>query len=595
MNAERLDLLRHELRDREVQGFIVPCTDPHLGEYMPPHDQRLAWLTGFTGSAGIAIVLENAAMVFSDGRYTLQLASQTDPALWQRGHMIETPPAEWLAKQLDGRTKRIGYDPRLISQEALKRYTDRGIDMAPLIPNPIDAVWADQPPPPAAPARIQPLEHAGHSAADKREAIAALLRAEAQDAAVLSDPASINWLLNLRGADVEFTPFALCFALIGADSHVDLFIDSAKLTPSVHAWLGNAVSVRPPAELPGALAARAGQRVRVDPAGTSAWFAQTLREAGASVIDGADPCLLPKALKNLTEQEGARAAHLRDAVALCRFLHAMFTRVGMTEMSAAALLDGMRAEHPAYRGESFPAISGAGEHGAIIHYRVTPETDRPINPNEAYLIDSGGQYEDGTTDVTRTLWTGPAPAPSALRDHYTRVLAGHLEISALIFPEGIAGPHIDMIARTALWRVGLDYDHGTGHGVGSYLSVHEGPAGIARTAKPVPLAAGMILSNEPGYYLPGEYGIRIENLLLVKPALLPNARKPFLRFETLTLAPYDRALIEPGLLTPAQRQQVDVYHARVFDEVGRLLPPQASAWLAAACAPLTIPCPASEP
>jgi Xaa-Pro aminopeptidase len=586
MSANRLDLLRHELRAYGVQGFIVPCTDPHLGEYMPPHDQRLAWLTGFTGSAGIAIVLETAAIVFSDGRYTLQLTAQTDPALWQRGHMIETPPSEWLAGQLDGRAAPIGYDPRLISADALKRYTDRGIDMVPLIPNPIDAIWADQPPPPAAHARIQPLEHAGQSAADKREAIAGQLRADNQDAAVLSDPASINWLLNLRGGDVEFTPFALSFALIGADGHVELFIDPAKLTSSVHAWLGNAVSVRAPDELPAALAARAGQRVRVDPAGTAAWFAQTLRAAGASVIDGADPCLLPKALKNPTEQEGARAAHLRDAVAMCRFLHAMSARKGMTEMSAAALLDGMRAEHPAYRGESFPAISGAGEHGAIIHYRVTPETDRPINPNEAYLIDSGGQYEDGTTDVTRTLWTGPAPAPSAMRDHYTRVLAGHLDIAALHFPEGIAGPHIDTLARTALWHVGLDYDHGTGHGVGSYLSVHEGPAGIARTAKPIPLAAGMILSNEPGYYLPGEYGIRIENLLLVKPALLPNARKPFLRFETLTLAPYDRALIEPSLLTPAQRAQIDAYHARVLESVAPLLPAETVLWLAGACAAL---------
>jgi Xaa-Pro aminopeptidase len=586
MNAERLHLLRHELRARSVAGFIVPCTDPHLGEYLPPHDQRLAWLTGFDGSAGLAIVLESVAIVFSDGRYTLQLASQTDPALWQRGHMIETPPADWLAKQLDGRAAPIGYDPWLISADALKRYTDRGIAMVPLTPNPIDAVWADQPPPPTAPARIQALEHAGQSAADKRDAVAAQLRAERQDAAVLSDPASINWLLNLRGADVAFTPFALCFALIGADGHVDLFIDSAKITQAVHAWLGNAVSVRAPAELAAALAARAGQRVRVDPAGTSAWFAQTLREAGATVIDGADPCLLPKALKNPTEQDGARAAHLRDAVALCRFLHAMSASAGMTEMSAAALLDGMRAEHPAYRGESFAAISGAGEHGAIIHYRVTPETDRPINPDEAYLIDSGGQYEDGTTDVTRTLWTGPNPAPSALRDHYTRVLAGHLAIAALMFPEGVAGPHIDALARTALWHVGLDYDHGTGHGVGSYLSVHEGPAGIARTAKPVPLAAGMILSNEPGYYLPGEYGIRIENLLLVKPALLPNARKPFLRFETLTLAPYDRALIEPALLTPAQRAQVDAYHARVLAEVGPLLPAPEAAWLAGACAAL---------
>jgi Xaa-Pro aminopeptidase len=586
MSAERLEQLRNELRQRGVDGFIVPCTNPHLGEYMPPHDARLAWLTGFSGSAGIAIVLADIAMVMSDGRYVLQLASQTDGAVWQRGHMIETPPPEWLAALLGGRAARIGYDPWLISEDGLQRYTDRGIDMVPLAPNPIDAIWSDQPPPPLAPAVIQTLEHAGQSAADKREAIAAQLRADGQDAAVLSDPASINWLLNLRGADIDFTPFALGFALIGADARLDLFMDGAKLAGPVRAWLGNAVSVRPPTELGAALTERTGQRVRVDAGGSAAWFSQTLRAAGATVVAGTDPCLLPKALKNPVEQDGARAAHQRDAVALCRFLHAMDGATGMTELSAAALLAQCRAAAPAYRGESFAAISGAGEHGAIIHYRATPESDRPIRANELYLIDSGGQYEDGTTDVTRTLWTGPDPAPSALRDHYTRVLAGHLDLAALIFPEGIAGPHIDTLARTALWRVGLDYDHGTGHGVGSYLSVHEGPAGIARTAKLVPLAAGMILSNEPGYYLPGEYGIRIENLLLVKPALLPNARKPFLRFETLTLAPYASGLIEPALLTQAQRDLVDAYHSRVLDEIGPLLPPETAQWLAAACAKL---------
>jgi Xaa-Pro aminopeptidase len=586
MSAERLEQLRDELRRIGVEGFIIPCADPHLGEYMPEHDARLAFLTGFTGSAGIAIVLPDAAVVMSDGRYVLQLASQTDGSVWQQGHMTETPPPEWLAARLSGRAARIGYDPWLISEDGLKRYTDRGIEMVALEHNPIDAIWLDQPPPPVAPAAIHTLEHAGQSAADKREAIAAQLRKDGQDAAVLSDPASINWLLNLRGGDIEFTPFALGFALIGADARLELFMDNAKLSGPVRAWLGNAVAVRPPSELGAALAERAGQRVRVDPGGSSAWFSQTLIRAGCTVVAGADPCLLPKAMKNPVEQDGARAAHRRDAVALCRFLHALADAAALTELSAVALLDRCRAADPAYRGESFPAISGAGEHGAIIHYRATVKTDRPILPNEIYLIDSGGQYEDGTTDVTRTVWTGPDPAPSALRDHYTRVLAGHLDISALIFPEGIAGPHIDALARKALWQVGLDYDHGTGHGVGSYLSVHEGPAGIARTAKSVPLAPGMILSNEPGYYLPGEYGIRIENLLLVKPALLPNARKPFLRFETLTLAPYARALIEPALLTQAQRDQVDVYHTRVLDEVGPLLTADAACWLTAACAKL---------
>jgi Xaa-Pro aminopeptidase len=589
MFAERLSRLRLELARIGLDGFVVPCTDPHLGEYMPPHDQRLAWLTGFTGSAGFAIVLADHAIVFSDGRYVLQLAAQTDPALWARGHMIKTPPQDWLAGHLAGRPARIGYDPWLISEDVLGRYTDRGLDMVAVAANPIDAVWDDQPPPPAAPARIQTLNHAGEDAANKRERIAADLRAAGQDAAVLSDPASINWLLNLRGGDVEFTPFALSFALIGADGLVELFMDAAKLGAAERAWLGNAVAVHAPSDLAPALAGRAGQTVRVDPSGSAAWFGQTLRSAGATVVAGPDPCLLPKACKNEVEQQGARAAHARDAVALCRFLHAIEAGGSRyTELSAAGLLDQFRAADPAYRGESFPAISGAGPDGAIIHYRVTAQTDRPIAADEAYLIDSGGQYEDGTTDVTRTVWTGPSAAPDTLREHYTRVLMGHLDIAALVFPAGIAGPHIDTLARTALWQAGLDYDHGTGHGVGSYLSVHEGPAGIARTAKMVPLAAGMILSNEPGYYLPGAYGIRIENLLLVQPADLPATSKPFLRFETLTLAPYARALILPDLLTPAQRAQVDAYHARVLAEVGPRLPADAALWLEAACAPLPI-------
>ena len=584
MYHERLHRLRAELGRLGVSGLIVPSADPHLGEYRPPHDERLAWLTGFSGSTGIAIVLPEAAMVMSDGRYVLQLAEQTDAALWSRGHMMQTPPAEWLAARQPGR---VGYDPKLISEDALQRYLDCGLEMVPLSSNPIDTIWTDQPLPPIAPAAIQTLEHAGATAADKREAVAATLLADGVDAAVISDPASLNWLLNLRGADVAFAPFALGFAIMGADSRVELFMEGAKLGPAERAWLGNAVAVRPPDELAAALTTRAGQRVRVDAAGSAAWFGQVLRAAGATVVAGPDPCLLPKALKNPAEQDGARAAHLRDAVALCRFLHAMDGATGLTESTAAALLDHFRAADPAYRGESFPAISGAGPNGAIIHYRVTPQTDRVIGANEVYLIDSGGQYLDGTTDVTRTLWTGPDPAPTAIRDHYTRVLAGHLDLAALVFPEGIAGPHLDALARVALWRIGLDYDHGTGHGVGSYLSVHEGPVGIARTAKMVPLAAGMILSDEPGYYLPGEYGIRIENLLLVKPALLPNARVPFLRFETLTLAPYARALIEPGLLTPMQRANVDTYHARVVDEVGPLLSTETARWLATACAPLT--------
>jgi len=345
--------------------------------------------------------------------------------------------------------------------------------------------------------------------------------------------------------------------------------------------------VQPREALPGALARLAGRRVRVDAGGAPAWFAQRLRAAGAEVVAGMDPCLLPKACKNEVERQGARNAHARDAVAVCRFLRWLESAAGReSEMSAAERLLALRGEVARFRGESFPAISGAGPNGAVIHYRVTPESSRPIGADEVYLIDSGAQYTDGTTDVTRTVWTGPGTPPAMVRDRVTRVLKGHIAIATLVFPQGVAGAHLDGFARLALWQAGLDYDHGTGHGVGSYLSVHEGPVSLSRAARPVPLAAGMILSNEPGYYLPGAFGVRLENLLLVRPAELPDAAKPFLRFETLTLAPFDRRLIEPSLLTAAERAWLDGYHARVLAEVGPHLAADDRAWLAAACAPL---------
>ncbi len=586
--ADRLAALRARLAAAGLAGFIVPRADEHLGEYVPAAAERLAWLTGFTGSAGMAAVLADRAAVFTDGRYALQLEAETDAALWERAHITEAPPPAWLARHAP-KGEAIGYDPRLIGADGLARFTEAGLEMRPLAANPIDALWADRPAPPAAPAVAHPLRFAGRDSAAKRAEIAAQLSAAGQDAAVITDPASIAWLLNLRGADVPFVPVALGFALIDAAGRVRLYMDPAKLSAETRAFLGNEVATEPPSALEGGLRGMRGLRVRVDPQGSPVWFAAILREAGAMVVAGPDPCLLPKALKNETEQAGARAAHGRDAAALCRFLHWLSVAGPSgteTEASAAARLLSFRAALADFRGESFPAISGAGEHGAVIHYRVTPETDRRIGANEAYLIDSGAQFPDGTTDVTRTVWTGPGPAPARLRDHATRVLKGHIAVATLVFPAGTGGALLDSFARRALWQAGLDYDHGTGHGVGSYLSVHEGPAGLSRLARPVPLAAGMILSNEPGLYLPGAYGIRLENLLLVRPADLPGASRKFLAFETLTLAPFDRALIEPGLLEPSERAWVDAYHARVLAEVGSALDPAARAWLAGACAPL---------
>jgi Xaa-Pro aminopeptidase len=456
--------------------------------------------------------------------------------------------------------------------------------------NPIDAIWTDRPMPPLALAVPHVLEHAGRSAEEKREQIAALLRKATHDAAVISDPASIAWLLNIRGGDVPFTPFALGFALTHADGRTELFMDPSKLPGATRAWLGNSVSVAGREALAPALAHLGAKRVRVDTAGTPIWFAQTLRNAGAVVVAGPDPCLLPKACKNEIEQRGVRDAHRRDAVAVCRFLHFLAEngpRGSETEMSAAARLLAYRKQVADFRGESFPAISGAGEHGAIIHYRVTEDSNRPIRPNEVYLIDSGAQYLDGTTDITRTLWTGPDDPPQAVREQVTRVLKGHIAIATLVFPRGVGGAHIDAFARRALWQVGLDYDHGTGHGVGSYLSVHEGPVSLSRLAQSAPIEAGMILSNEPGYYLPGAHGIRLENLLLVRPAELQSACKPFLRFETLTLAPFDRRLIDPEMLDASELAWLNEYHARVMNELKPHLDAGTRDWLATACKEIT--------
>ncbi len=585
MSDTKLTALRAELTRQGLDGFIVPRADEHLGEYVPDSAERLSWLTGFTGSAGLAVVLADKAAAFTDGRYVLQLADQTDAALWERRHITEEPAPAWIAANAPAGAV-IGYDPLLISEEGLGRYTEAGLTLRPAAPNPIDAIWADRPAPPRAPAVPQALAQAGRGADDKRADIAALLRGAKQDAAVLTDPASVAWLLNIRGNDVPFTPFALGFAIVHADGDTELFMDPAKLPAATRAWLGNTVSVAGREALAPALARLAGKVVRVDATGSPVWFAQQLRAAGATVVAGPDPCLLPKARKNATEQQGMRDAHARDAVAMCRFLHWLDTHRGETEISAAEALLAFRQAVPLFRGESFPAISGAGEHGAIIHYRVTPESNRAIRANEVYLIDSGGQYLDGTTDITRTVWTGPDAAPADVRARVTAVMKGHIGIASAVFPQGVAGAHLDALARRALWAMGLDYDHGTGHGVGSYLSVHEGPVSISRAARPVAIAEGMVLSDEPGFYLPGHYGIRLENLLLVRDAELPAATKPFLRFETLTLAPFDTRLIDSDLLDPWERDWLNAYHARVLAEVGPALPAATQAWLMQACRPI---------
>ena len=499
----RLSAVREELARQNLAAFIVPRADEHLGEYVPPSAERLAWLTGFTGSAGLAIVSQTQAAIWSDGRYVLQLATETDPTLWTRLHLTDTPPPAYLAAQTQAGAK-VGYDPWLMSDDQLARFREAGLTLAPVTRNPIDAAWPDRPAPPTAAAIPHNESEAGESAAAKRTRLAETLRAAKQDAAVITDPASIAWLLNIRGEDLAHVPVALGFAILHADATAELFMDLQKLPQALRTTLGNQVAAAPREALQPALQALSGKRVRVDTTNSPAWVSDTLRSAGATITPGQDPCLAPKARKNPTEQQGARNAQHRDALALVRFLHWLRNAAGHeSELSAAAQLLRYRQQAANFRGESFPAISAAGEHGAIMHYRPTLESDRAILPDELYLIDSGAQYTDGTTDVTRTIWTGPGLPTAEFRDRYTRVLKGHIAIATLIFPEGVAGVRLDAFARAALWQAGLDFDHGTGHGVGSFLSVHEGPASISPHLRPAPLETGHDPVERTGLLSPG--------------------------------------------------------------------------------------------
>ena len=585
--AERLAALRAELARRGVAGFIVPRADEHQGEYVPAQAQRLAWLTGFTGSAGLALVLPEAAAIFVDGRYTLQAAAQVDEALYQHRHISEQPATEWIAVNLaPGQV--LGYDAWLHTLPELDRYraaAERaGGRLEPLDGNPLDAVWADRPGPPLATAEKHDLAFAGESAEAKRGRIAESLAGAGVEAAVLTAPDSIAWLLNIRGGDVEHTPLPLSFAIVRQDKSVELFIEPRKLAPGLAAHLGNAVSVASPDQFGPALGRLAGKRVLIDPSSAASWVFDRLAAAKAEVQRGADPCLLPKACKNAVEIEGTRRAHRRDGIALARFFAWLSRQNGIGELAASDRLEAFRREGEHFRDLSFPTISGAGPNGAIVHYRATPASERRLEPGSLYLVDSGAQYLDGTTDVTRTVAIG-TPAPE-MRDRFTRVLKGHIALARCRFPKGTTGSQLDALARYALWQAGLDFDHGTGHGVGSYLGVHEGPQRISKIANAQPLLPGMIVSDEPGYYRTGAYGIRIENLVLVQPVEIAGAEREMLGFETLTLAPIDRALIDPALLTEEERGWIDRYHDRVRSALAPHLDGDTARWLAAATAPI---------
>ena len=587
----RLGSLRALMNAKALDAVLVPRGDEHLGEYVPPSAERLSWLTGFTGSAGLAVILKDKAALFVDGRYMLQAAQQAPKEHYEIKSLMTEPHVAWLCENL-GKNRRVGYDPWLhsaASVQAMKtELAAAGLEAVALPANPIDAIWNDRPAPPTAPIVPHPLAYAGVSSADKRAKIGRGLAASGIGATVLTQPDSIAWLLNIRGGDVPNAPLPLSFAILMADGHVALFVDERKLSAETRAHLGQDVTVAAPDLFGPTLErlARMGKAVRFDPANTPVWVADRLEAAKVKVSPGVDPCQLPKAIKNEAEIEGAREAHRRDGAALVKFftwLDGAMKSAPPTEITAAERLAEFRAEQELCMGPSFDTISGAAEHGAIVHYRAMPDSDKQLAPDMMYLLDSGGQYLDATTDVTRTMVLG-APTQD-MRHHFTLVLKGHIGLGKARFPAGTSGGQLDALARAPLWAHGVDYDHGTGHGVGSYLSVHEGPQRIFKNGA-APLEPGMIVSNEPGYYRTGEYGIRIENLVLVKEAEMPGSERKMLEFETLTLAPIDRNLIDVAMLTPPERDWINGYHARVYETLCDRLTEAECDWLTAAAAPL---------
>jgi Xaa-Pro aminopeptidase len=580
--SARLAALRKELAGQGLAGFLVPRADEHQGEYVPKRAERLAWIANFTGSAGLAIVLKDKAAIFVDGRYTIQVREQVDAQLFEIRHLINEPPEAWIAGNLK-KGEVLGFDPWLITPDAAQRYREAarkaGAELKAVDRNPLDAAWTDQPPEPIAPIWPQATSHAGLSAAEKRALIARKLKERGQDAAVISAPDSLAWLLNIRGGDVPRTPFALGYAVIDKEGKVDLFMDPRKLTAEARAHLGNEVAVQPKTGFLPALDAlgKSGATVVVDGMTAGVAIYDRLKAAGAKPAVGEDPCALPKACKNPVEVEGSRAAHRRDGAAVSQFLHWLSIEApkgGLDEIAAADKLASFRRRNDLFRDFSFDTISAAGPNGAICHYKVTEQSNKKIPVNWLYLVDSGGQYLDGTTDITRTIAVGAVSAE--MKDRFTRVLKGHIALGTTRFPRGTTGSALDAIARRPLWEVGLDYDHGTGHGVGSYLSVHEGPQRISKMPNRVPLEVGMIVSNEPGYYKDGEYGIRIENLVTV----IEDQQHPgMLCFETLTLAPIDLNAVDRALLTADEVAWLNAYHTRVRETITPLVDAKTAKWL----------------
>ena len=589
-SAARVAELRTELKRRGLDGFVVPRADRQQNEYLPASEERLAWLTGFTGSAGAAVILDDSAALFVDGRYTVQANTQVDANIFSIEHLVEHPPEQWLEQNLK-KGARLGYDPWLHTSDQAERLRKAcaaaGADLIAVDGNPIDTLWRNRPAPPVGAVTLRDLKLAGEPAPDKLKRIRGELKKLRADALLVSDPQNVAWAFNIRGADVMHTPLALAFALIPQEGKPALYVEAAKLTNSVRHALEEFTDVRAPDDLAGDLDKLKDKTIRLDQTSASDALTRLLADHGSKPQRGTDPIASLKATKNHAEIVGSRAAHKRDGVAVSRFL-AWFDKEApsgkLTEIDAVAALESFRRDTGALKDISFPTIAGAGPNGAIVHYRVTRASNRRIGRNELFLIDSGAQYEDGTTDITRTIIVGE---PSEeMRDRFTRVLKGHIAIATAVFPENTTGAQLDPLARTALWQAGLDFDHGTGHGVGSYLSVHEGPARISKLGA-VALRRGMILSNEPGYYKTAAYGIRIENLVLVIAAPEPvGAEKPLNAFETLTLAPIDRRLIETQMLSRKERAWLDSYHERVHELLAPLVDAATRKWLEKATKPL---------
>ena len=581
----RLARLRDHLRAEGLAGFLVPRADVHQGEYVAARDERLQWLTGFTGSAGFAVVLPEVAGVFIDGRYRVQVKQQVDLSAFTPVPWPEVKPGPWIVEHLAEGV--VGFDPWLHTADEIARIEaalGSSVQLRP-VGNAVDAIWADQPAPPLGVAFPHPVTLAGESSVAKRARLAEGLRKAGQGAAVITLPDSLCWLLNLRGADVPRNPILHGFAILRADGTVDTFIAAQKLGDAARKALDAGVRLQGVEDFEPALRALSGT-VRVDRATAPLAVSRIIEAAGGMVAWGDDPCRLPKAAKNTAEVQGMREAHLRDGAAVVEFLCWLDRAApagGLTEIDVVTALEGYRRATNVLHDISFDTICGAGPNGAIMHYRVTQDTNRPVRREELLLVDSGAQYADGTTDITRTIAVGDPGAEA--RDCYTRVLQGLIAISRVRWPRGVSGRDLDALARFPLWVAGQDFDHGTGHGVGAFLSVHEGPQRISRLSE-VPLEPGMILSNEPGYYREGAFGIRLENLIVVQEAPALGDNRDQLCFETLTFAPFDRRLIRADRLSPDERDWLDAYHAEVVAKLSPRLSAPARDWLAAACAPI---------